>query len=111
MKRKNRMKIAFRGESLDDMVVLKAAKAVALMTTDKQEALLMLDMLGIVDPQPGNEIKLRRESKAELQAERRRIVAEEQAKEKEKNRKRITRNHKGHFQLEEPTSEELGEGA
>lgn len=39
-----------------DFVRKKAAAAVAKFAPDKDEALLFMDMLGIIPPQPGNEV-------------------------------------------------------
>lgn len=44
------------GSTVAEYVGTSAARAVAINAIDTHDALLMLDMLGLVPPQPGNEI-------------------------------------------------------
>ena len=75
-------KINFQGETLDKKVVLKAAKAVVVHADTSEYAKLLLDMLGIIPPQPGNEIKKRSEAKAENRNEQDRARFKERQEQK-----------------------------
>ena len=79
----------FTWATIDPRVGEKAAKAVAINADGPQEALFLLDMLGLVGPQEGNERKVRSQVKSKddlardrLRAERRRV--REANKEKER---------------------------
>jgi hypothetical protein len=47
-------------EKIDKRVAIAAAKTVCLGANDTAEAILFLDMLGLLPPQPGNEKVARR---------------------------------------------------
>ena len=63
-------------EKVDHPVAVAAAKAVANLANGKAEAILFLDMLGLIAPQPGNEIVPHKRS-AQVRRERQERIENE----------------------------------
>lgn len=99
-----------QGESLDERVVYKAALIVASNALGIEDGKLLLDMLGLIEPQEGNEPQNRKALAKE--ESKKRIAEREEAKRlrEEKERLRLERrqNRTG-FILPDPTPEELGD--
>lgn len=81
------------GVTLDPRVVRKAAIACVLRACDEEDAITMMDILGIIPPQPGNEIADKRTFKNEQTREtrkvRRELLKELKAKKKEEDMSRL----------------------
>ena len=89
-RRKLREKLTFdfTWATIDPQVGEMAAKAVVINAKDPDEAILLLDMLGLVHPQAGNEPKKRVVVKAEDDLDRERKKAQLK-KTREESKKKI----------------------
>jgi hypothetical protein len=83
------------GTTIDPHVAKKAAKAVAQHSHGVDDALLLLDMLGLIDPLPGNEPKD--------------LSKTQRANSLETRRERVKKRKEDELKRLNATAEEIGE--